>query len=143
MFVTAYAFLEWGLFELCRVLAQIRPYALHVKDLKGKGIEQARAYITKVQGVAEFPIETAEWRRIQVYREIRHTIVHRNAVVRPVPNDGGIRQFVLRNPTFAAVDEHGHISIHSDGCRDATRTIRAFLKLVFDRARHHVNQSPA
>ena len=38
MFVTAYAFLEWGLFELCAVLAQIRPNAVHVKDLQGKGI---------------------------------------------------------------------------------------------------------
>jgi hypothetical protein len=33
MFVTAYAFLEWGLFELCAV-PRIRPNAVHVKDLE-------------------------------------------------------------------------------------------------------------
>ena len=104
------------------------------------GIKQARAYITKVQGVVKFPVDTVEWRRVKIYAEIRHAIVHRNAVVRREPNDGGIRQFVLENPTFAAVDEHGHLSIHSEGCRDATHTSRAFLKLVFDLALYHVKE---
>ncbi len=135
MFVTTYTFLEWGLLQLCAVLAQIRPSAISVKDLQGRPIEQARAYIAKVQGIA-FPADTAEWQAIAIYRQIRNVIVHRNAIV--TKGDNVIRQFIEKNPAFAAINQHGHLTIHSEGCRNTTNTIRAFFKLVFGRAFDHV-----
>ena len=140
MFVMSYTFLEWGLLELCAVLAQIRPNAISVKDLQGRPIEQARAYIAKVQGVP-FPAETAEWQEIGAYRQIRNVIVHRNGIV--AESDKVIRQIIEKNPAFAALDQHGHLSIHSEGCRNTTNTIRAFFKLVFGRAFDHVKQQPS
>lgn len=66
MFITSYAFLEHALSRLTSGLAHEAPKRVSIQDLKGDGIDLARLYLKKVQGIS-FPDQSAEWNRLSDY----------------------------------------------------------------------------
>jgi hypothetical protein len=129
MFLTAYALLEHTMLELCEALASERPHAVSRKDLQGKGVEQAVAYLKKVQGIA-FPDQIAEWSRLKHYQEIRNALVHRDGRLPSQPKGEAAREF-LETGQLGSVDRLRRVSLTLSGCQDMIRTMRRFLTQLF------------
>jgi hypothetical protein len=116
--------------ELCEALARERPHAVTRRDLRGDEIEQAAAYLKKVQGIA-FPDQTAEWNRLKHYQEIRNAMVHRNGRLRSQPKGEAARMFLDKNGQLGSVDRLRRVSLTLAGCQDMIQTIRLFLAPLF------------
>ncbi len=131
MFITSYAFLEHALSQLTSGLAHEAPKRVSVEDLKGDGIDLARAYLKKVQGVT-FPDQSAEWNRLSDYRKIRNCLVHADGRIDQGQRGQAIRNFLQRNPQFGSLDQFSRISLEPAAAQDMIRTVRAFLSQLFD-----------
>lgn len=75
MFVAAFNLFEKTLNDTCSFSTSISESSVHLKDLAGSGIQRAKSYLSKVQGVYE-PFRTEEWRRVQDYAKVRNVLAH-------------------------------------------------------------------
>ena len=129
-FVTTYSFFESELFHVCDYLQSKRSLTLSVRDIAGKGIDQARTYFAKVIGV-QFPTGTQEWQTIRKLQRVRNAIVHLGGQL-AIPRDGTDRHAEIRKCVNglpgAKVDNTSQIVLSQEFCQYAIETVRGFLK---------------
>lgn len=81
-FLMVFAMLEDDLTELCKVIAAEQKLTTTVSATPGRGIERAKAYLTKVAGF-QFPARTPEWQKIKVFADLRNVLIHAAGYVEP------------------------------------------------------------
>ena len=85
-FLTAYAYFEHSLNDVCDLIKNEHSYSLSLKDLYGQGISRVRNYLVKVAGISK-PFSCKEWQKVKLLAEIRNAITHRNGFVDHQPNN--------------------------------------------------------
>jgi len=75
IFNSAYNMFEKHLNDLCKILGEQTTNQVGLKDLKGKGIERAKLFLSKVIGITDV-FNSTEWSEIQSYSKIRNILVH-------------------------------------------------------------------
>lgn len=75
IFNSAYALFENHLNELCIIFGKDLKKNECLKDSKGKGIERAKNYLSKVIGIKNI-FNSADWQEIQNYSKLRNVLVH-------------------------------------------------------------------
>lgn len=71
--VTWYSLVESELFETCNVCREKFEFKIKVKDLSGRGITQAKNYLTKIVGV---DVDEKKWEELDIIAQLRNKIVH-------------------------------------------------------------------
>ena len=74
-FLMIFALLEDDLIQLCKSIAAEQKLTTPLSDISDRGIDRAKAYLSKVAGMA-FPAKTSEWEKIKAFRDIRNVLVH-------------------------------------------------------------------
>lgn len=74
-FLMIFAMLEDDLTEFCRVIAAAQKLTTPLSDMSDRGINRAKAYLTKVAGFA-FPATTPEWEKIKAFGDVRNVLIH-------------------------------------------------------------------
>jgi len=132
-FVSLYAFLELWLRRECRVEGRRRENVkLSLSDLRGRGIEQAKTYFTKVLE-SEFPFASEEWNKIKKYQWLRDCIVHRQGSLTGLSDyviKSELKKFVEAENGLCLCGPGSQILIEHDFCVEALQTIRSFLALL-------------
>lgn len=77
IFNSSYTLFEKHLNDLCKKFGKERSKEIGLKDIKGKGIERAKIYLSKVIGITNI-FDSTEWREIQDYAKVRNVLVHTN-----------------------------------------------------------------
>lgn len=80
LFLTAYANLESCLDLLSDYYFDTKSLKISPKDLKDRGIQRSKKYLTKMVGL-EFPDNTNDWESINKVARIRHCLIHANGIV--------------------------------------------------------------
>ncbi|MEC4684124.1 MAG: hypothetical protein VST71_00075 [Nitrospirota bacterium] len=75
IFNSAYTMFETHMIELCQIFEKNISKEICLKDLKGKGIEQAKIFLSKVIGIKKV-FHSTEWNEIQNYSKVRNLLVH-------------------------------------------------------------------
>ena len=75
IFNSAYAMFEKHLNDLCKIFEKETSTGVGLKDLKGKGIERAKIFLSKVIGVKNV-FDSTEWKEIRNYSKARNILVH-------------------------------------------------------------------
>lgn len=127
LFVAVYAFIEFSMMELCRLLRR-KDVRITVGDLRGQNpIDRARDYISKVLA-ADFPTSSDEWQQIQVFRRVRNAIVH-NAGEVPIESGDrkSIEQHARSRPDCLRLDGD-RVVLEPTSCRLVLDVFRRFLE---------------
>jgi len=91
--VSIYSLIETSMSTLCRHLERREYLTLKLSDLKGKGVERARLYLTKVCHIT-FPDSSHEWSEIQKLNKVRNCIVHANGNIERVRSSDKLRSII-------------------------------------------------
>lgn len=126
-FISLYSLLEHHLTILCHRRQKECMYELAVEDLKDRGINACKTYMTKVCGL-QFPSENAEWGRIKNYEAVRNVIVHRRGKLRR-GKDKKVRKF-LENSKTAKLETNDRLTLSFAFCVEVIRTLEDLAKLV-------------
>jgi hypothetical protein len=81
-FLMIFAMLEDDLTEFCKAIAAKQKLTITLSATRGRGIERAKTYLTKVAGFA-FPANTPEWQRIKVLADVRNVLIHAAGYLEP------------------------------------------------------------
>jgi hypothetical protein len=81
-FLMIFALLEDDLTQFCTAIAAEQKLTTTVFNTPGKGIERAKAYLTKVAGLP-FPASTPEWQRIKLLSDVRNVLIHAAGYLEP------------------------------------------------------------
>ncbi len=120
-----YSFLEEGFNTLCRAYQNKNSYTISYLEVKGKGLERAVTYLSKVCGVKGIK-QHKLWRKIVFLRNLRNRLVH----------DAGR---VKKEESFAKVAEefncyindYGMIEVDYDLASDLYRSVIEFAGEIF------------
>lgn len=74
-FLIIFSMLEDDLNQFCEATRVELDLKINLSDIAGRGIERAKTYLSKVAEI-EFPKHSAEWERIQRFRDLRNVLVH-------------------------------------------------------------------
>ena len=75
MFITAFNLFEKTLSDACIISGAISNINIKLNDIRGKGIERAKTYLSKVQNIHE-PFRKKEWNQAKNYSKIRNVLSH-------------------------------------------------------------------
>ena len=124
--IALYSLLEHRLFEICEILRKEDKLSLGPNDLKGAGVEQARAFIQRACG-RSFPDQSAEWQTIQNVRKVRNCLVHNGGVVENGEKGDHTRK-AIEALGGATLNEKGEIFIDEKLLNDFTECVLDFFR---------------
>lgn len=75
--ISLYAFFEFELDRLCRLMNEIAPSRLQLSDMAGKGIDRAVTYLHGVHGL-EVQRGGPAWQEVKQIQALRNVLVHLN-----------------------------------------------------------------
>lgn len=94
--IMLYSYIESGLNSLCDAERHDRKIDIRYKDMKGKGIEQAKIYLEKVIRL-NLKTEDNPWKEIRALNKIRNAIVHEEGSgTEEIANDERIKASVKK-----------------------------------------------
>ncbi len=110
-----------------------RGSAFQVKDLKDRGIDQARLYLERVASVSVG--EDPAWQHLRNLQRLRNIIVHRAGKQGDSEDDQKTVKALLRAyPGKLQVGPRGELFIPTALCRQFVQEIEAFFKRIFKAA---------
>lgn len=128
--ISIYSFLECTMMDLCD-LVQLSYYSpLGVKDLRGKGINQARLYLEKVAKI-NFEELNAEWAELVTLNRIRNYIVHADGVEDVVSND---LSKVANRTQGLSIKQYGRLQVDHTYIDSSITTVENFLDKLYSKA---------
>ena len=74
-FITAYSLFEAHLNEICMILQRESKCQVKVRNIRGKGIERSKIYLSSVWKLQE-PFRGKDWSKIKEYASIRNILAH-------------------------------------------------------------------
>lgn len=127
-YTAVYSFFEQSLFFLCDIAKNYKQSPFQVKELQGRGINQARQYLLKVANI-EFSTYSDIWTNIQFYAEVRNKIVHAGGSLSPT-QDKDLISKMKKFPSFTLTAGNS-IGLTDDSCHEALNYYEKFLnKLI-------------
>lgn len=133
-FVNLYSFLESTLMQKCHDLERKDVQTLLLKEIAGKGIQQAMTYFIKVQGIPFSLGESSQWEKIRHYQRLRNCIVHNEGKLDERTSERPkIESFVAKEPGLSLSD--GEVVLGADFCSEAIDVIETFLVQVLRAAK--------
>jgi hypothetical protein len=96
-------------------------------DLKGQGIDGAKAVFTKICGYT-LP-NTSEWQRVCDYRDLRNCIVHRRG---RIGQDKRLKKFIDANGLRSLRLPKGRIELNQKFCIEVIEVIGRYLDQLID-----------
>ena len=120
--VALYTIFEDTLFRLCKMVRSDAKVTLQPKDMRGDGIDLAKRFVVKGCN-REFPSDSTEWSRIQLFRKIRNCIVHANGYVRA---DQRVEIHMVRG---VSLSNQSKVLLEESVLDDFTKDIRGFFTL--------------
>jgi len=135
--ILLHSVLETQLFAFAERLGKKRDAKLRVKQVAGRGLEQAALYL---EGVVSFPVKVDPvWSLLQDLQLLRNIVVHRGGNCGDSPDhlkavDGLIRRHPNKLELLKADGVHEQIWISMNLCRDFAREIEEFFGRIFKSA---------
>jgi hypothetical protein len=120
--------LEVFLNDTCETYAQVHHATVSLGDLRGAGIERARAYLKKVARIP-FPDTSVEWTAVKRLHLLRNAIVHADGYIPPEKEE--VRKWCSSIPGLK-ITAVGEISLAREFTGAALATYRAFVDKVDD-----------
>lgn len=81
LFVSSYSLVESLAFKICAHAKELNAIRLNVKDLRGNGLEQCYAYLTKVVGLKQLQ-DNPHYAQLAFLTHIRNALVHNQGTLR-------------------------------------------------------------
>jgi len=102
-----------------------------LSDVKGKGINQAKSYLTTDLGVkAAFNMH--EWSEIQEYNRLRNCLVHNEGAVKKSRNETALRAYVKGKSTLSLNSPDDEIILSKEFCEEALNVVGRFLRAIVE-----------
>lgn len=131
MLVAMMSLFEHSLNAICNELAPTAKCELSLNDLRDKGIDRSKVYLTKVLQVS-FPSDSAYWANIKKYRDIRNLIVHNDdRIDLDNVNHRRLVEYVQKAECIH-IDDVGTLIIEDGFLLRAANDMVQFLKLLFN-----------
>ena len=122
-FSASFALFENQLMRICRSAQRNYGSPFSVKDLGSSSPpDRAKTYLQKL-GVL-FPVDTAEWREITKYREIRNKIIHEGG---DLPLEGHVTDFAKAKQIVSTWGGSPNLELTRPFCDEALGNLRRFL----------------
>ena len=116
--------------DLCDLVQLFYHSPLGVKDLRGKGIKQARLYLEKVAKI-NFEELNAEWAELVTLNRIRNYIVHADGVEDVVSND--LTKLANRTQGLS-IKQYGRLQVDHTYIDSSITTVENFLDKLYSKA---------
>ncbi len=115
---------EYQLYNICKEEQKKKSLKLGINDLSGKGIEQAKNYLSKVIGV-DISIDKS-WQEVINIQKIRNKLVHNNGFLESEKRDTQIENYISKRPDLSIVNDR--ITLSADYNEHVIQTFYNFLK---------------
>lgn len=133
LFVLSYSMIENFLNNFCDSAKRHYGLKLTLSDLKGRGVERARAYLKKVAEI-DFS-DGKEWVEIKHYNQVRNFIVHNNGELDDSGDAKEVEKYIkaksdlldLKKDIIGKKVVKKTIVIKRDFCKEVLKTARDFL----------------
>jgi len=129
IFVTCNSLFEHELLRVCNFMSWEIENPVKPKDLTGKGISQAQAYLKIVAGI-EFPDQGEPWGEILKLKRIRNSIVHNGGKLDP--SDKEVEKYIDENDLIS-LDNRRRIQLFDGFCDSVLDRYEEFFKLLFSK----------
>ena len=110
-FLMLFAVFEDDLNELCRSVAskkKLKP----LENIKGRGIERARAWLRKVARLDVGSID-AEWQKIKAYQDVRNVLIHAAGFLNASnPQHDRVLKFSRRKGSGLAIRRYARMEVN-------------------------------
>lgn len=109
---------------MCNGLKKELKLSLSQSDLRHRGIERSKVYLTKVAKVP-FPSSSSEWEKIKILQDIRNHLSHGSSPI-PEGEKGKKLKQGLDNFTGLGLDQSNIIRIEADFLLEVTKLFLSF-----------------
>ena len=123
--VSLFGFVEHELISLANTVCESIEGELRPNDLRGKGIDQARRYLTKVADF-DFSKMNEEWESLTAFRQIRNHIVHNAGFLGDHPKQSTI-EFIEATPGIW-IGSSSMIQLGAEFVHHMTGTLATFFE---------------
>lgn len=127
--VSIYSFLEFTMMNLCDLVQLFYNSSLGVKDLRGKGINQAKLYLEKVAKI-NFEELNAEWSELVTLNKVRNHIVHADGVEDIVSKD--LTKLANRTQGLS-IKKYGRLLVERTYIDSSITTVENFLDELYSK----------
>lgn len=110
--------LETTLNDACKELQKRRDHGLSVKDLRGRGLDRALLYFTKVIGLDTDAYQFTS--KVHDLKILRNCIVHTSGYMANSKDERKIREILRRTNDFS-ISPDGYLEIKKGACESAIR----------------------
>jgi len=137
MFVVSFNLFEKTINDICKVVKAISGLETGLKNVKGKGIERAKNYLSKIHNI-NVPFSKNEWERINTFSKLRNVLSHTSgeldltqkshiAVFKIAQKEKAIR-IERHDPSFESAD----IIVEEDFVFYSIGIYRKFIRVLID-----------
>jgi hypothetical protein len=111
-FLMLFAMFEDDLNELCRSIASKQKLTQPLENIKGRGIERARAWLRKVARLDVGRID-AEWQKIKAYQDVRNVLIHAAGFLDASnPQHDRVVKFSRRKESGLAIRRYARVEVN-------------------------------
>lgn len=121
VFNTAYSVFEKYMNEICFSCEGRLSTRIKLKDLKGKGIERSKLYLSKVVGI-DTPFTTSEWNDIKKYSQLRNVLIHTLGELNMSGNN--------HKNVYEFCSSHPHIYLNPEDPESEKIDVKLSLKII-------------
>jgi hypothetical protein len=133
-FLIIFSMLEDDLNQFCEAIRVELHLEISVFDSAGRGIERAKTYVSKVAGI-EFPKQSAEWERIQRFRDLRNVLAHEAGYLdEEKAQHRRVKKFSEQNDSGLSVEHYARdrINMEPEFLPSALVTLQKFYELLIE-----------
>lgn len=123
--IACYSNFEYQLDNICKEEQKKKSLRLGINDLSGKGIEQAKNYLSKVIDVDIS--KDKSWQEVINIQKIRNTFVHNNGFLESKNRDKEIEKYIRLRPDLLSI-VNNRITLSADYNKHVLKTFYNFLK---------------
>lgn len=133
--IIVFSFFESALNTICRNIEHLKVKTgikIKLDDIKDRGTERAKIYLTKIGNCPDSLFRTTYWQEIKIMQDIRNAFVHNEGRILKGEKGEKIKRYIKDNPRFLQnpLNEVSPILIKRSYCLFSLRNIEEFLKLL-------------
>jgi hypothetical protein len=133
-FLMIFSMLEDDLNQFCELIRIELDLKINLPDITGRGIERAKTYLSKVAEI-EFPKQSAEWERIQRFRDLRNVLVHEAGYLdEDKAQHRKVKEFSEQNNSGLSIKRYARdrINLAPEFLPGVLATLRQFYELLVE-----------
>jgi hypothetical protein len=121
--------LETRLCSFCVAMQRERSLPLDLGEIRGRGIEQARIYLTKLVGIAVG--DFTEWAHLRTFQTVRNCIVHTYGYLDSEDDRHKQLRKLASKQLGLSITHDGRIALDASFCQKHLAYIQSFFKRLF------------